>query len=191
MFNIDDGDNENKESTNKPNKKKAPKMLMIFRVIAFIFVIAGAVLLVAGLSATVPEMSASNWFEASSAKNGTIFGGIALIMFSAFFFFIGFMDKISSASIKLNKHIIEENKDDLTSISETASDIGIKGSSQALKNNKKSIYEAVDANSDSIRKIAEAFDSKEEPKEYKYCSDCGKKITKEAKFCSFCGKKQD
>ncbi len=100
----------------------------------------------------------------------------ALIICGCFCIPIGFMvlifsllPAIQKGMIKLNKHIVEENKEDLQDLSTAQSEI----LSEGVKNLSKAATEGV-----------------QDAKDKKFCMYCGKQINNDSKFCSYCGKEQ-
>ena len=100
----------------------------------------------------------------------------ALIICGCFSIVIGFivlmftlLPLMQKGMIKLNKKIIEENKEDLQDLSTTQSEI----MSEGVKNISKAAVEGV-----------------QEAKDTKYCMYCGKEINANSRFCQYCGKEQ-
>ena len=142
---------------NNQNKKKTPKGLIILGVIAFILLAGGITMVV--ISST-----------SDTESPGLIIGGSFAISFGFMLTFISLIPLIQKGMIKLNKHIIEQNKQDLKDISSATGDIA----SDGVKTIAKSATEG----------HIEAMDDK------KYCKNCGKIIDNDSKFCSHCGTKQ-
>ena len=92
-----------------------------------------------------------------------VFIGFACLMF-------GLVPVLNKTAIKLQKHIQEENKEDLTSIANTKVEI-----------NKQAIQTAVKTGAQAV---------KQGMRETKYCKECGAEIDLDSKFCSKCGKEQ-
>ena len=86
--------------------------------------------------------------------------------FGSLFLAIGLKPSFAKARIQLQKYILEENKDDLTSIASDRADI----------------------TSDAVKTTARAV--KEGLCEKKFCKYCGKQIDADARFCSACRKEQ-
>ncbi|MBR4270842.1 MAG: zinc ribbon domain-containing protein [Clostridia bacterium] len=175
---MDDYYEYNQESEQNDNKQKAPlpKIFIVLRIIACCFFAVGVVLLVIGICMPSVPMSADNWFEATTQKDGFMFGSIPCFMVGGFLMFVGFIPSITKVGIKMNKHIVTENEEDLTYLSSKGGDIVSPGITKVAKAVKSGLNE-----SDS-----ETVSSSES----KYCANCGKKIPKAANFCSNCGSKQ-
>ena len=92
-----------------------------------------------------------------------VFIGFACLMF-------GLVPVLNKTAIKLQKHIQEDNKEDLTSIANTKVEI-----------NKQAIQTAVKTGAQAV---------KQGMSEIKYCKECGAEIDLDSKFCSKCGKEQ-
>lgn len=147
------------EELNTQNNQTAePGFFKVLRVLGFCCIpiaIAGAILAIVGFT-----------------RFGPIFmlGGFLLgfgIFFTITFLIIGFIPKIQKAGVKYTKHFQQDNRADLTEISNTQADI----------------------RSEAIKKTARAV--KQGLTDVKYCQECGAEIDKEANFCSKCGAKQN
>ncbi len=139
------------------NSNKLNKILWILRIISLIFIVGGIVMLTIKFTNNLMSIGLT------IGGSFSLFIGFATMMFSL-------IPVIQKAMIKLNKHIINENKDDLQEISTSSSEI----MSQGIKNISKSAADGYN----------EAMDS-----EKIFCKYCGEKIDKDSKFCSHCGKK--
>lgn len=183
MIDIDENDNKSKQNkTEKKKKRRLPKILIAFRVVGFLLLIGGITLLIIGICTRSEFMSFT--------KEHRIFAGIFVIFLSFAFLANGYQDKLQRLSINIDKHVAEYNKEELEDLKETTTGIGIKGTSRAIKNNKSSIYDAVETGAEAVAKAVNNV-NEEDATKYKFCSNCGNKITKSANFCSHCGAKQE
>ena len=73
---------------------KKPKHFLVLKAIGFALLAIGIVVLISGILIDVPEMGEDNWFEMSSKKSGTIFGGVACCFISIPFVIMGFRPEI-------------------------------------------------------------------------------------------------
>lgn len=147
-------------------ENKAPKVYLILKIIGFLMIAVGAVLIIVGLIQNVPSMGDDSWFNASTTRMGLIFGGLACCLFGIFLTITGFTPSIMKVQIKTQKHVINENADDLKNIADTGADIVSGGVGKIVKTVKDNI------------------------KDNKFCKFCGKEIDGESIYCPFCGKKQ-
>ena len=99
-----------------------------------------------------------------------------LSMISIFVLFISFVltmigaiPLIAKLKIKISRHIVEKNKDDLTDIANMQADI----TQDAVKKTVKSASEGWEDGQGNT----------------KFCTNCGQKISASAKFCPNCGQK--
>ena len=151
-----------KNQTNEQNnnQNKPPKIFLALKIVAGILVVLGIVLFI--MSFTIGDS-----FEAEASSIGLRFGGIVCFIFGLFFMFIGFTPNIQKTMIKTQKHILNENKEDLKDIADTSADVS----------------------KDAVKTVAGAVkDGLTEEK--MFCKHCGKEIDKDSKFCQYCGKEQ-
>lgn len=138
------------------NNKK-PKHFLIFKIIGFLSVIAGA----AGLIL---------WFGSNDFMTGALLAGFG--MFGLFIgincLVIGFRPEISKMSTKSTRYIINDNKDDLTDITNTSADIVGGAITQTVRAVKRGV-----TNQESM-----------------FCKHCGAQIDADSRFCNKCGKEQ-
>ena len=148
------------EKKQKNNKSKPPKIFLAIKIVAGTLIVLSIVLFI--LSFTM-----SDSFETEASSMGLRFGGITCLIFGMFFMFIGFTPSIQKTMIKTQKHILNENKEDLKDIVDTQADVS----------------------KDAVKTVAGAVkDGLEEDK--MFCKHCGKEIDKDSKFCQYCGKEQ-
>lgn len=151
-----------KNQTNEQNnnQNKPPKIFLALKIVAGILIVLGIVLFI--MSFTIGDS-----FEAKASSMGLRFGGIVCFIFGLFFMFIGFTPNIQKTMIKTQKHILNENKEDLKDIADTSADVS----------------------KDAVKTVAGAVkDGLTEEK--MFCKHCGKEIDKDSKFCQYCGKEQ-
>lgn len=193
---------ENNTNENNNKKEPAPKIFIILRIIALCIIAVGVVLIISGISYTVPSsdsgvsMEDPNWFASQQAaqraaydaevtKNMLTFGGVGCLLFSGMFLLISFSPSVAKIGIKLNKHIAEENKDDLISLANTGADIA----SPAVKKLAKSVKEGLSEDeAEPTNSIVDKYRKKSAGT--KFCTSCGQELNADAQFCSACGKKQ-
>lgn len=139
---------------------KKPKHFLVLKIIGFICIavaIAGAILSFTGFGN----------FE----TNNFMIGGI-LMCFGMFIGTLclatGFRPEISKLSAKSERYIINNNKEELTDITNTSADI-------------------VD---DAISQTARAVKRGLTQNESMFCKHCGAQIDIDSKFCNKCGKEQ-
>lgn len=104
------------EKKQKNNKSKPPKLFLAMKIVAGILIALGIVLFI--LSFTLRSS-----FETEASSMGLRFGGITCLIFGMFFMFIGFTPSIQKTMIKTQKHILNENKEDLKDIVGTQADV--------------------------------------------------------------------
>lgn len=142
-------------------KNTQPKVFKTLLILAPIFMVAGIILVI--LANTVLADGIMPNVAALMPGSFLIFIGFACLMF-------GLVPVLNKTAIKLQKHIQEENKEDLTSIANTKAEI-----------NKDAIQTAVKTGAQAV---------KQGMRETKYCKECGAEIDLDSKFCSKCGKEQ-
>lgn len=137
---------------------KKPKHLLVLKALGFVSIavaIAGFALAFIGFGDFE-----HNYFMLGGIMStvGTFVGILCLVS--------GFRPEITKLSTKTAKYIQEDNKEDLTDISDNNAEIM----------------------SGAVRKTAEAV--KQGLAETRFCKYCGEKIDVDSVFCSKCGKKQ-
>ena len=143
-------------------KNKQPKIYLVFKILAPIFLVAAIVLIVLG-TAVYPQTYNGN----PVAPNPALFApGFFMVFIAILSLVFGFVPEIKALQIKTQKYVQEENKKDLTQIVDTGADIV----------------------SDGVTKTAAAF--KKGMKETMYCKHSGAEIDSDSKFCKKCGKEQ-
>ena len=142
-------------------KNTQPKVFKTLLILAPIFMVAGIILVI--LANTVLADGMMPNVAALMPGLFLIFIGFACLMF-------GLVPVLNKTAIKLQKHIQDDNKEDLTSIANTKEEIN----KQAIQTPAKTGAQAV----------------KQGMSEIKYCKECGAEIDLDSKFCSKCGKEQ-
>ena len=94
-------------------------------------------------------------------------GGFAMVAGFAMTGF-GYSPLLSKASIKMNKYVIDSNKEDLKHINTTSADIASQG---------------IEKVTSSARKGWDKGDKK-----MNFCPNCGDRVEENENFCSHCGK---
>lgn len=140
--------------------KDKPKIFLIVKIVAFIMLIVGLILIILG-TAVYPDATFSDM-----PNMGLFMPGIFLTFFSIPCFVWGFTPELHKVGIKTKKYLQEENKGDLTDMASTSADI----------------------TSGAATKTAKAV--KDGLKDTKYCRYCGEQIEADSKFCKHCGKEQ-
>ena len=139
---------------------KKPKHFIVFKIIGFIGITAAIV-------GFILSFSGFGNFE----NNNFMIGGF-LACFGMFIgiscLIIGFRPEISKLSTKSTKYIINQNKEDLTDITNTSTDIVKDAITETTKAVKKGLVQ----------------------KESKFCKYCGHQIDSDSIFCNKCGKEQ-
>lgn len=139
---------------------KKPKHFLIFKIIGFIGIavgIAGFILSFSGFG----NFENNNFMIGGFLGCFGIFIGISCLV-------IGFRPEISKLSTKSTKYIINDNKDDLTDITNTSANI---------------VDGAITQTARAVKKGLTQEDSM-------FCKHCGSQIDIDSKFCNKCGKEQ-
>ncbi len=106
-------------------------------------------------------------FSEMEKSVGFMFGGMVGLMIGIIMMSIGFTPNMQKLMIKTQKHIINDNREDLKDIANTQADVS----------------------KDAVKTVASAVkDGLEDEK--MFCKHCGKEIDKDSKFCQYCGKEQ-
>lgn len=142
-------------------KVQEPKRLKVFRVLGFLFLIVGIILIVLGTTVFKSEFAGSYM-----PCLPMMMPGVMLVFVSISCIIIGFSAKIQSAMIKQARYIQDQNKNTLSDMASTQADI----------------------NSEAITKVTKSI--KEGFEDHKYCKHCGAEIDADSRFCPYCGKEQ-
>lgn len=122
----------------------------------------------------------------------------SLSMISIFVLFVGFVltsiglvPLMVKFNLKVGKHIVEQNKDDLAELSKYGVDINKKVITDKQSDLTDIANMQAGITQDAVRKTAKsASEGWEEGQENtKFCTNCGQKISASAKFCPNCGQK--
>jgi hypothetical protein len=176
----------NNKYLNENNYQKLEKGLKIW---AIIFILLGIVVLGLGIyqiikanNMNIPQMSDSNWFEASEKQNQIKFLGIVLCMFGVFITFgiggtiltIAYRRKIMAFQVEQTMPIAKEGIMDIAPTIGAASSIALKEVSPAYGQVAKEITKGIkeELNDDLVD-----------------CPKCHNKNNKNNKYCSSCGYK--
>ncbi len=162
------------EKNNNNEKKKFNVGLKISLVIGLILVVIGFVL----FFMRDPTLSMVSIF--------VLFVGFALTM-------VGLIPLMAKLNIKIGKHIVEQNKDDLAELSKYGVDINKKVITDKQEDLTDIANMKADIAQDAVKKTAKSASEGWEDGQgnAKFCANCGQKISASAKFCPNCGQKID
>lgn len=142
-------------------KVQEPKHLKVLRVLGFLFLVVGIVLIVLGAVVFRED------FAGDTIPNFKIMiPGIMLTFISISLLFMGFSARIQKLMIKQARYMQDQNKETLSDMASAQADIG----------------------SEAITKVAKSV--KEGLEDHKFCKYCGAEIDADSKFCPYCGKEQ-
>ena len=139
---------------------KKPLSFLILRIIGFCclaLALLGIVLVIVGFG----DFETNNFMIGGFLTTFGLFAGIACTVAS-------FLPEISKTTIRTQKYIQNENKEDLTDLANTAAEIN------------------ANAVTTSSRAAAQGFTQENTV----FCKECGAKIAADSKFCRHCGTKQ-
>ena len=139
---------------------KKPLSFLILRIIGiFCLAIAllGIVLVIVGFG----DFETNNFMIGGFLTTFGLFAGISCTV-------AGFLPEISKTSIRTQKYIQNENKEDLTDIANAAAEI----------------------NANAVTTISHAAAQGFTQENSVFCKECGEKIDADSKFCRHCGTKQ-
>ena len=139
---------------------KKPKHFFIFKIIGFIGIVVGIIGLVLSFLG-FGNFENNNFMIGGFLACFGIFIGISCLA-------IGFRPEILKLSTKSTKYIINDNKDDLTDITNTSADIVDGAITQTTRAVKRGLTQ----------------------EESMFCKYCGAQIDTDSKFCNKCGKEQ-
>lgn len=139
-------------------ENKKPKHYLVLKIVGFIFIAVA----IAGIVLTCTMGDDMDMFKISGIMVcfGFFIGIVCLVA--------GFHPEMAKLATKSAKYIQQQNKTDLTDISNTSAEI----------------------NSNAITKTAKAV-KKGLSEDTKFCVYCGEEIPESAVFCSKCGEKQE
>lgn len=139
---------------------KKPLSLLILRIIGFCclaIALLGIILVINGFG----DFETNHFMIGSFLATFGLFAGISCTV-------SGFLPEISKTSIRTQKYIQNENKEDLTDIANTAAEI----------------------NANAVTTISHAAAQGFTQEDTVFCKECGAKIDADSKFCRHCGTKQ-
>lgn len=142
---------------------KEPKHLKICRIVGFLLLVTGVVLIVLGCAVFRKVWS---WNGDTMINPALVFPGAFICAIGLMLLFMGFSAKISKMSVESERYVQEIAKDDLKSIANTSVDIVSEPITKVVKTVKNSI------------------------KNTKFCKHCGGEIDSDSQFCKHCGKEQ-
>lgn len=145
-------------------KEKLPKIYLVLKIL-------GIILCLAGLALLITSFCVDDSFSEMEKSVGFMFGGMVGLMIGIIMMSIGFTPNMQKLMIKTQKHIINENREDLKDIANTQADV----SKGAVKTVAGAVKEGM---------------TEEVVEEKMFCKHCGKEIDKDSKFCQYCGKEQ-
>lgn len=147
------------------NKIKEPKHFLVMRVLGFLLLAIGIVLII--LACTVFSAHPFNdTFFPKEPNFAALAVGIFSIVISLVLIVNGFAPKFAKLNAKGARYIQQETKEDTKEIASTGADI----SSEAVTKTAKAIKKGI--------------------KDTKFCKHCGAEIDADSAFCKDCGKKQ-
>ena len=123
------------------------------------------------------------------------FLAICMIVFTVCIMFVpSFRSKFFGHQLRMQKRMLEDNKDVITDIGKISGEIGVKTSKGVLDENEDDIRHVVTKTADvskeaitiTTRAIREGFTEENTV----YCKHCGANIDADSTFCKKCGKKQ-
>ena len=139
---------------------KKPLSFLILRIIGFCclaLALLGIVLVIVGFG----DFETNNFMIGGFLTTFGLFTGIACTVAS-------FLPEISKTTIRTQKYIQNENKEDLTDLANTAAEI----------------------NANAVTTISRAAAQGFTQENTVFCKECGAKIAADSKFCRHCGTKQ-
>ena len=139
---------------------KKPLSFLILRIIGFCclaLALLGIVLVIVGFG----DFETNNFMIGGFLTTFGLFAGIACTVAS-------FLPEISKTTIRTQKYIQNENKEDLTDLANTAAEI----------------------NANAVTTISRAAAQGFTQENTVFCKECGAKIDADSKFCRHCGTKQ-
>lgn len=168
----------NMKDEEKKEKNKKPKLFLVAKIIAVVLFLVGIPLFISSFF-----VGGDGTFEAETTAMGLRFGGMCACIFGLSALFFGFAPNLHRTSIKTQKYIIDENKDDLKDIVDAKVDI----SKDAIRNVVGSVRDGI---VEGAKDESEEASVKSSTGGQIFCKHCGKQIDADSKFCSYCGKEQ-
>lgn len=151
------------------SKQKEPKQFFVFRILGYISLIVGIILIVLGFGVFRID------YETYSSGNPAFFApGIILFFISICFLIAGYEPQIQKMIVNRKKYIQQLNKDNLKDIANDKADISMSTMPKV---------------SNAITEVTQAI--KKGWKNTRFCKHCGAEIDNDSKFCKDCGKEQE
>lgn len=144
------------------NDVKAPVHFLICKILGFLALIGGIVLVV--LACTVLSKPFMDTIQPNIIA---LMVGSTLSMCSIVLLFTGFIPQFKKFTVKSAKYLQQQNQEDLKDIASTSADIKSEAVTKTVKAVKKGF------------------------KDTKYCKKCGTEIDRDSTFCKECGEKQE
>ena len=131
----------------------------------------------------------------------SIFLGISVFIAIGMFVFVlgmmfvpGLRSKFMGHQLKMQKRMLEDNKEVMQDIGKITGEIGVKTAKGVLDENEEDIRHVVgktaDISKDAITTTTRAIKKGLTEEESVYCKHCGESIDSDSTFCKVCGKKQ-
>ena len=131
----------------------------------------------------------------------SIFLGISVFIAIGMFVFVicmmfvpGLRSKFMGHQLKMQKRMLEDNKEVMQDIGKITGEIGVKTAKGVLDENEEDIRHVVgktaDISKDAITTTTRAIKKGLTEEESVYCKHCGESIDSDSTFCKACGKKQ-
>lgn len=131
----------------------------------------------------------------------SIFLGISVFIAIGMFVFVicmmfvpGLRSKFMGHQLKMQKRMLEDNKEVMQDIGKITGEIGVKTAKGVLDENEEDIRHVVgktaDISKDAITTTTRAIKKGLTEEESVYCKHCGESIDSDSTFCKSCGKKQ-
>lgn len=200
--------------TQTKQKPQLPKFFLVFRIIAPILFVIGAVLIIVSCTA----LAEYDDFFGLEPSLGCLFPGVICVFFSIPFTVIAYMPNIQRTMVKTSKYIMESSRDDLEDVASTSMGIGINATSKAMNENRDEFENVVSTSAgivmgaaadafrehkDDLKDVADvgayathdavkttAGAVREGLRDTKFCPECGTEIDRDSKFCPECGHRQ-
>ena len=120
---------------------------------------------------------------------------VGMVAFMICMMFVpGFRSKFFGHQLKMQKRVMEDNKEIMTDIGKISGEIGVKTAKGIIDENEDDIRHVVgktaDMSKDAITTTTRAIKKGLTEEESVYCKHCGESIDSDSTFCKACGKKQ-
>lgn len=125
----------------------------------------------------------------------SIIFAVGMFVFVLCFMFVpGLRSKFMGHQLKMQKRMLEDNKEVMQDIGKITGEIGVKTAKGVLDENEDDIRHVVgktaDISKDAITTTTRAIKKGLTEEESVYCKHCGESIDSDSTFCKACGKKQ-